>query len=461
MSTITAPTYDPTTTAQALAQKYTASAQSALTTDTTTAKAVATALGSLGMAITSFQSSLSTLTGTGKTFLSQSAALSDSAYGSASASGRAVAGTYDFFVSQVATAGQAKYSNLTDTTGAGGTLRVKLGTGSAGFDVDLGKAAGDGSLTVRELAAAINNAGGNAGKVSASVVTFGTNTQLVLSSTQTGEASAVSLDPANINDGALKTALGNSANVSTTTPQDAIVWVGGKSGTEVKQASNTFTNVDGLSVSFTKAQADGDANLTVTVKTDTSGTAANVKSFVDAYNSLKKTLDGLVASADPDTGAAAGAFASDAGVLALQARLVTLLRPAGGTTTLASFGITAQRDGTLALDTTRLNKQLAIQPDGLDRLLGSSSASNTTGIAGALDTYLDQWSGMSGQIKQRTDANTKQQSDLTKRQTDLDSKYNAAYDRYLKQFTDLQTLQSTMNSNVSLFDALFSSDKSS
>jgi len=182
---------------------------------------------------------------------------------------------------------------------------------------------------------------------------------------------------------------------------------------------------------------------------------------VDAYNALKKTLDGLVASANADSGAAAGAFASDAGVLALQARLVGLLRPANGATTLASFGIAAQRDGTLALDTTRLSKQLAVQPDGLDRLLGSTSPGGTAGIATALDTYLDQWSGMGGQLKQRTDANNKQQSDLTKRQTDLDTKYNAAYDRYLKQFTDLQTLQSTMNSNVSLFDALLSSDKSS
>jgi flagellar hook-associated protein 2 len=459
MSTITAPTYDPAATAQALAQKTTASAQSALTTDTTTTKATATALGSLGVAITGFQSSLSTLTGTGKTVLSQSATLSDSAYGSASTSGRAVAGTYDFFVSQLATAGQAKYSNLTDSVGAGGSLRVKIGSG--GFDVDLGKAGGDATLSVRELAAAINNASGNAGKVSASVVTFGTNTQLVLSSTQTGETGAVSLDPAGIDDGTLKTALGTPANVAITAPQDAIVWVGGKSGTEVKQPSNTFTNVDGLSVSFSKAQLDGDANLTVTVKTDNSGTAANVKSFIDAYNALKKTLGGLVASANADSGTAAGPFASDAGVLALQARLVTLLRPAGGGSTLASFGITAQRDGTLALDSTRLNKQLAIQPDGLDRLLGSTSAANTTGIAGALDTYLDQWSGIGGQLKQRTDANNKQQSDLTKRQTDIDSKYNAAYDRYLKQFTDLQTLQSTMNSNVSLFDALFGSDKSS
>jgi len=459
MSTITAPTYDPTTTAQALAQKQNAAAQSALTSQTAAATATATALAKLGASITSFQSSLSTLTGTGKTVLSQSATLSDTAYGSATASGRAVAGTYDFFVEKLATAGQATYSGLTDSTGNSGLLRVQLGTGGSGFDVDLGAATGsDATLSVRELAAAINNAGGNVGKVSASVVTFGTNTQLVLSATQSGAASAVSLKLDGVN-GPLKSALG--ANVSATVPQDAVVWVGGQSGTRVQQASNTFSNVDGLAVTFTKAQASGDANLTVAVKTDNSGTAANVKSFVDAYNTLKKTLDGMVAAANADTGAAAGAFASDAGVLALQARLVGLLRPAGGALTLASFGITAQRDGTLALDSARLTKQLAVSPDGLDRLLGSTSPSNAGGVAKALDTYLDQWSGSNGQIKQRTDANSKQKTDLTKRQETLDTQYDAAYARYLKQFTDLQTLQATMSSNVSLFDALFSSDKSS
>jgi flagellar hook-associated protein 2 len=38
--------------------------------------------------------------------------------------------------------------------------------------------------------------------------------------------------------------------------------------------------------------------------------------------------------------------------------------------------------------------------------------------------------------------------------------YNSAYARYLKQYTDLQALQSTMNSNLSMFDALFGNDKS-
>jgi flagellar hook-associated protein 2 len=83
-------------------------------------------------------------------------------------------------------------------------------------------------------------------------------------------------------------------------------------------------------------------------------------------------------------------------------------------------------------------------------------------VLGGLNTYLTLWSdSATGQIRVRTDANTKLQSDLSKRQDDLNAKYDAAYQRYLKQFTALQTLQATMNNNVSIFNAVFGTDKSS
>jgi flagellar hook-associated protein 2 len=48
---------------------------------------------------------------------------------------------------------------------------------------------------------------------------------------------------------------------------------------------------------------------------------------------------------------------------------------------------------------------------------------------------------------------------LTDRQTALDRQYDSAYARYLAQFTQLQSVQSSMSYNTSLFDALFSSNK--
>jgi flagellar hook-associated protein 2 len=185
-----------------------------------------------------------------------------------------------------------------------------------------------------------------------------------------------------------------------------------------------------------------------------------VQAFVDAYNKLKTAIDGLVDPGDPKTNAAAGTFAHDAGVMSLRNRLVDLLRPTG-TLSLASYGITANRDGTLGLDSARLQAQLAINPTGLDTVIGSAALTGSSGIAGSLNTYLNQWSNATtGQIQERTDANSKLQSDLTKRQTDLDATYDAAYQRYLMQFTALQTLQSTMQNNSSMFSALFSSNSS-
>jgi len=465
-STITAPSYDPTTTAQALAQKTTSVAQTNIDSDTTTTAATAKALTSLSSAISAFQNSLSTLTGTGKSMLAQGATLSNTSLATASAKPTAAAGSYSLFVKQVATAGQVSYNNLNDSGTLGGTLKVKLSDESVTpstavpFDVDLSAANADtdkdGKLSVRELASAINRASGNAGQVSAGVVTIGTETRLVLTSKNTGVANTISLDASGVTDGTLKAA----GRTMVTPAQDAILMLGGENGTAIKQASNTFTNIDGVSLTVTKAQAAGETPLSMTVGGDSSKTSANVQSFVDAYNKLKSAIDSLVDPGDPANNVAAGAFAHDAGVSALQSRLVSLMRPGGGGS-LASFGITANRDGSLSLDSTRLNKQLAIDPTGLDKLIGSASASAPAGIAGSLNTYLNQWSNSAnGQIKQRTDANNTLQSTLTKRQSDLDEQYNSAYARYLKQYTDLQALQSTMNSNLSMFDALFSSDKS-
>jgi flagellar hook-associated protein 2 len=467
-STITAPTFDPIPTAQGLASQTVATLDTKIQNQTTQTSAVAKALASLGSAISSFQTSLSSLTGLGKSVLAASATLSDTTIGSATAKPQAAAGTYSLFVQQIATAGQVSYNNLTNAAAPGGKLTVKMSDETAGatgtpitFDVDLSAGAdtdGDGKLSVRELAAAINKASGNIGQVSAGVVTIGNETRLVMTSKNTGVANTISLDTSAVGDATLKAGLGNRTIVAAA--QDAIVLLGGKTGTPIRQSSNTFTNIDGVSLTVTRAQSSSENPMTLTVGSDSNGTVKNVQAFIDAYNKVKSVIDGLLAPGDTSAGSAAGAFAHDSGVQALQGQLVTILRPGGGTS-LASYGIIANRDGTLSLDTTRLNKQLAIDPDGLDKLIGSSSASAPSGAAGALNTYLNQWSNSTnGQIKSRTDANTKAQAAIDDMQTKRTTLYDSAYARYLKQYTDLQTLQSTMNNNLKIFDALFGSDKS-
>jgi flagellar hook-associated protein 2 len=467
-SAITAPTYDPTSTAKAMADKYMDAAQTQLTNQTNTATATAKALSTLGSAISDFQTSLASFAGIGKSMLAQSAVVSDTSVGTASAKSTAPAGTYSLFVQQVATSSQVSYNSLADGAALGGKLTINLadegaGTNTAHFDVNLDATADtdhDGKLSVREIAAAINGASGNTGLVSAGVITVGGTPRLVLSSKNTGVANTVSVDGSNATDAGLQAGFAPAARTIVKSAQDAIVWLGDPAdpaATKLQQASNTFTNIDGVAFTATKAQAPGSDPVTLTVGSDSSGTAKNVQAFVDAYNKLKSALDGLVTSGDPANNVAAGAFAHDSGVLALRDRMMSLLRPAG-ILSLASYGITAARDGSLSLDSSRLQSQLNVNPSGLDTLIGTASVATPTGIAGSLNTYLNQWSNAStGQIKQRTEANTKLQSDLTQRQTDLNTKYDAAYQRYLKQYTDLQALQAQMQQNSSMFTALFSS----
>ena len=450
--------YDPATTAQALAESFTASRQQILTRQTAQAGATEKALGTLGSALSAFQNSLASLTGLNKTMAASSAVFSDPTVASASASSTAAAGTYSFFVSQLASAHQVSYSGVQDFTG-GGTLAFDSvagdGTSVGRFTVDLAQ----GTHTVRDLAAAINGAAGNT-SVLASVVTGtdadgNTFSELVLTSKLTGKANNIKMTAG----GDAAAAFGSSTLTTLVPANDAIVHIGSSTGTPTYSATNTFNLVDGVSMTVSKAQAAGSAPVTLTVGTDSAKTAANVQAFVDAYNKLKSTVDALVAPGDPASGATAGAFAGDSGVRALRDRLVSLVRGTGGTS-LAGYGIMANRQGTLSVDDTRLTKALAANPTGLDTLIGNGSSTAPSGIAGQLQTYLKVWTDTTdGQIGSRKEAVARLRDSLTDRQTSLDRQYDSAYARYLAQFTQLQSLQSSMSYNTSLFDALFSSDK--
>jgi flagellar hook-associated protein 2 len=455
--TTTAPSgglkYDPTSTATSLATAYVSGQQDLLNTQSKNNKATLTALGSLKSALLAFQTSLATLGGS-KSMLSNAASFSSSGYGSASAGASAAAGTYSFFVDSVATASQE--SNSVTNLPAGGSLIVNVGQTPTPIVIDLTGADtdGDGELTAKELAAAINAAPNNGGVARASVITINGVAQLLVSATQTGLDNAVTLDGSLLAD---PSALG--APTVLAAASDATIHVGGAGGIAITQASNTFAVVDQVSMTFTKAQTLGEAPLTLTVGTDTGATTANVQSFVDAYNKLKTVLDGMTSVGDPQNGVAAGAFANDGALNVLRNRLLDSIRTAvpGVSATLASYGITAARNGQLTLDSGRLQSTLALNPTGLDALIGK--VGTATSVAGKLNKAVDTWSNSAtGQLSARQLTATRLGAALEVRQATIDTQFNSAYKRYLAQFTQLQALQSQMDSTANMFTAMFSSN---
>ncbi|MBV7535125.1 flagellar filament capping protein FliD [Duganella sp. sic0402] len=477
MAVITAPTYDPQTTAEGLANSYVASAKAILDKQSSDATAKATGLTKLGSALSAFQTALAGMSNSTTTVTSTKAAFSNTAIGSGTATASAQAGSYAFYVQQLATAGQVGYT-IPDNIGASaGSMKIALGPAGPDqqfIDVDLSSANTDGNsvLSAKELAAAINASSDNNGQLTASVMTLNGDTRLVLTSTQTGKANAVTaIDTSGLVNSDLEDALAAGRQKTMTEANNAIVLAGGKnSGTPIEQASNTFSIIDGVKFTITQAQGANDADVNLTVGADNAGTAANVQKFVDAYNTLQGVIKTLTAAGDHTLTSATGsattspdaAFYNDSGLLSLRDRLNGILRDASGGQSLISYGISATKDGTLKLDSARLNKAIAANPEGLDKLFGRTGIGVDSGVLGAMNKLTTLWtSSAGGLITQRRDQNTKLQSDLTTRQATVQTQFDNAYKRYLAQFTALQQLQSSMTSTSNMFTAMFSSNSDS
>lgn len=446
---------NPSSLATQLATAYIQPSQSLLTTQSKNADAVSSALTKLQSALQAFDSALIGLSGK-KTLLQYSASFSTTGFATATTTAGAQAGTYSLFVEQLATAHQVAFQALpTAPAASAGSLTVSLASGTS-FSVDFTGADSDadGTLSQTEIARAINQAPDNKGQVSAMLVSSGGTTQLVLTAASTGAGSQITLDTSAIGDAGLQAAL--SAGTDLVAAKDAIVWLGDQNtGLKVQQASNTVTAIPGVSLTLTQAMAPGATPLTLTVASDSSGTAANVRSFVDAYNALNKVLDELTDTSKVKDGGQAAALTSDAGVRALRNRLNALIRQDVGGLQVVDFGISADRNGNLTLKESTLQKGLAAHPGGLDTLFGSTSITASSGVLGSLDRYLGLWlNSTSGQIKQRQDSVQRIQKSITTRQARLDDQYSKAYERYLKQFTQLQTLQSQMSDTSTMLAGL-------
>ncbi|RFP10236.1 lateral flagellar hook protein 2 [Duganella sp. BJB488] len=470
MAVISSPTYDPQTTATNLANAYVAPTKANLDARNAQATATVSALTTLGSALSAFQSSIQSLVTGTASVSAAAAASSNTAIATGTAGANAVAGTYSFYVEQLATAGQVSY-NVNDSAATNaGSLKVMLADGS-NFQVDLANADSnmDGKLSAKEIAAAINVAATNNSRVTASTMTINGQTKLVMTSTQTGANNAVSsIDVSGLADAGLQSDL--STQKVESAAKDAIVWMGDQNtGTKVTQASNTFSTIDNVKFTVKQAQTAGATPVQLTVGPDNTTTAANVQAFVDAYNKLLGVFKTVTAAGDhtptsptdSSPRSSDAALHGDSGVTALQAALGSALRAVTGGKSLISFGITAARDGSLSLDTARLQKTVAADPGKIDTLFGRAGLAADAGVLGKMNKLVTTWTNSAtGLIGSRKTAATKVQDDVAKRQIALQTQFDNSYKRYLAQFSALQQLQSSMTSTSNMFTAMFSPNSS-
>ena len=369
-----------------------------------------TALGSLKGALSSFQTAMSGMS-TAAQFNAVNATPADATVLTATAFSTATAGSYSVNVTALAQAQSLEAAGQTSPTsaigtGASTTINFQFGaisgTPSNGifpngstFTQDTSQAGGSVTIdssnnSLQGIRDAINNA--NIG-VTASIVNDGSANpyRLVLTSTKTGANSDMNITVSG--DTTLQSFLGydpttaaNQHLVQTTSAQNAAFTVNGVS---ITSASNTVTTaIPGVTMNLLKQGA----STTLAVARDTSAVQKAASDFVSAYNSLSSTLNSL--SSYDATTSTAGPLLGDPTVLNIESQLRNTLNTplaglSGNLTNLSQIGITLQKDGTMALDSTVLNSAISSNLSGITGLfasMGQSTDSLVSYVSGSANT---------------------------------------------------------------------------
>ncbi|MFZ6862179.1 flagellar filament capping protein FliD [Undibacterium sp. Ji67W] len=348
------------------------------------------AVGKFAEALSTLQQSLTTLSKP-STFNAVSATSSNATIVGANAKNTAVAGNYLINVTQLAQAQTISSVGVISPTGIIGngektSITFQFGSihGSAvdgkftnaTFTPDAEQATG--SITIdssnnslKGIANAINSA--DIG-VQASIVGDGSASpyHLVIHSSKSGITSGLKIT---VNgDPALKQLLSNDPAgtqhfTQVNAAQNANLTV---NGLVVSSKENTVSNVvDGLSFSL---HATGSS--TVNVATNTSSINTAINDFVNAYNGFAKTV-GQLTSYNPTT-KVAGAMLGNPTVRAIQNQIQSAFNQPNSQSgmSLTQIGISFQRDGTLAIDTSKLQKALTTNLKAVGEIFSTAGISN-------------------------------------------------------------------------------------
>ena len=209
--------------------------------------------------------------------------------------------------------------------------------------------------------------------------------------------------------------------------------------------SNTVTDaITGLTLNLTKTNLGSPTQLTVSI--DTSSLKTKLEAFVKAYNDAVSGIKSMTAYDSANK--KASILTGDSTARSIQSQLDTLVQTsvtsiAGGISRLSDIGITVQKNGTLATNSTKLAAALA-DPDKDVAALFTQTASGNTGIAVRFSETLAALVGASGPISTRTEGINASVKDIGSRREAINLRLVKIEARYRAQFTSLDSLIASM-----------------
>ena len=418
--------------------------------------------GTISGLVSSLQTSLQ---GLSNNFQGFTATPSDTGVFSASASSTAAAGSYTLDVANLArsqslvAAGQAS-STIAISDGTPTTITFDFGTISGGtlasgvYSGASFASNGNGTKTVtidgtnntlQGIRDAINTA--KIG-VSATIVNDGSGTpyRLALSSEKSGVNNSLKITTSG-GDGSLDSLLANDpAGIQhlnqTTAAQNANLTV---NGIAITSATNTVTDaVQGVTLTLTKPTTT-QANLSVA--RDTAAVKTAVTGFVDSYNALVSQLKSRSAYGSSSTDPNKPSLSGDGTIRVMLDQLhgVFNVGASGGTlTTLADVGITTKADGTLKLDSSKLNTAMTNNFSDVTNLFNGA-----TGFGTRLKAWAESTLAPGGIIESRTQSLNTSITGYNNQISKLEVRMKTLQKQYTKTYSDLNVLLSSMSSTSS------------
>jgi flagellar hook-associated protein 2 len=345
-----------------------------------------------------------------------------------------------------------KYTSATFTADAARTKSI---------DIDPAKS----SLT--DIAAAIN-AKADLG-VTASIVNDGSSTpnRLVLTSKQTGETSSMKITVTANPDWTPAATTANSAGLATLQGLMNNNPAATQNLQQTAAAQNTKLTVNGIAItSATNSVVDAVKDVTMTVakvgtstlsvKKDTDSAGNAVATFVNAFNNLQTIAAKLTAfDATSKSGAV---LLGDSTLRNIQTGIRSALTTAqgdsagSGLTMLSQIGVSFQKDGKLALDSTKLTAALEGKLTGVADLFSGGASAYGTKMASLIASYTDTTGGV---LAAATKGINTTLDMLGKQYTATSARVEATVARYKAQFTQLDVMMSQMNQTSTYLTAQF------
>ncbi|TXH61621.1 MAG: flagellar hook protein [Burkholderiaceae bacterium] len=327
-------------------------------------------------------------------------------------------------------------ASSTATLGTG-TLTIQRAGGGDPFNITI-----DGTDTLAAIRDKINAAGAG---VTASILNTGTGARLMMRANATGTDNAFTTTVTGTGlDGLTFNAATQTGGATASQPAaNAAATI---NNLPVTSQSNTLTDVlDGVTLTL---NAETAGPVTVDVAPDTDALKKALNEFASSYTTLAKTI--VTATKYDAAAKKGGPLQGDSSIVGLQSQLRAMVGGSSGASTvfarLSDMGFEMQQDGSLTVNSTKLDKAIANLPE-LKAAFSNSSTTDATldGFGKRFRVLASTVLGVDGSLSSRTDGLNAKLQRNQKDQDRMQQRLDETQKRLEKQYTALDTQLGKLN----------------